>query len=389
MKTPHRRATDRRRGATDRRSWPERRGYDHRTDPPNHPSWNEQVVQFVTRYLFFGLGVVFFNFTVHFTPLWMPLYQVNIVYGVYFVCNTALFLHARRHPYAPSRYRLAMWLDIAMVSISLLNDPYDIPPSALVYIMVVLGNGMRYGMRLFAEALAGCFGSAMIILSLRYLGAIHQFSAGVVFLNLFGAIILVYAYILMSRIEVSRRKLEQSSNIDTLTGLFNRRALFDRAEHLFRRIERNGHPLVVMFADMDKFKHVNDTYGHAIGDRVLQCFARVLRESIRAGDLAARHGGDEFVLLLVDTDLSQAQHVARRVQDKIAAEAGRLGVDCSITIGMGQAPLHGSTLSELLERVDQALYHSKGHHGRAGIMAVGAVAPGTEDLAAGSENSAA
>lgn len=382
MKTPHRRATDRRRGATDRRSWSGRRSYEHRAEPPNHPSWNEQVVQFVTRYLFFGLGLVFFNFTIHFTPLWMPLHQINIVYGVYFVCNTTLFLHARRHPYSPSRYRLAMWLDIAMVSISLLNDPYDIPPSALVYIMVVLGNGMRYGMRLFAEALAGCFGSAMVILSLRYLGAIHQFSAGVVFLNLFGAIILVYAYILMSRIEVSRRKLEQSSNIDTLTGLFNRRALFERAEHLFRRTERSGHPLVVMFADMDKFKDVNDTHGHAMGDRVLQRFAEVLRKSIRAGDLAARHGGDEFVMLLVDTDLSQAEHVARRIQDEIAGEAQRLGVDCSITIGMGEAPLHGTTLSELLERVDAALYHSKGKHGRAGIMAVTPGLAGAADSAA-------
>ncbi|MEJ2687871.1 MAG: GGDEF domain-containing protein [Gammaproteobacteria bacterium] len=211
---------------------------------------------------------------------------------------------------------------------------------------------------------------------------VSEFSAGVVFLNLFGAIILVYAYILMSRIEVSRRKLEQSSNIDTLTGLFNRRALFERAEHLFRRAERSGRPLVVMFADMDKFKHVNDTHGHTMGDRVLQRFAQVLRSSIRSSDLAARHGGDEFVMLLVDTDLTQADQVARRIQDGIAREAQRLGVDCSITIGMGEAPSHGATLSELLEQVDAALYHSKGQHGRAGIMAVTQRVAGTAGSAA-------
>ena len=84
-------------------------------------------------------------------------------------------MHARRHQIYPLRYHLAMWVDIAITAISVLNDPYTIPPSLLVFIMVVLGNGMRYGMRLFAEALLGCFGAAMLVLNPAWLtqGWIH------------------------------------------------------------------------------------------------------------------------------------------------------------------------------------------------------------------------
>ena len=225
------------------------------------PGWKEQSVQFLTRYLFVVLGVLFFNFSGDFTPRWMSLQAINAVFALYLVVNTACLLHARRHPVSPTRYRLAMWVDIALVSFCMLNDPYEIPPSLLVFIMVVLGNGMRYGMRLFGEALTGSFAGAMVVLTLRSAGL----TPGVMFLNLFGGIILVYAYILMSRIESSRRQLEQSSTVDALTGLMNRRALFEAAEGIFRKLNGSGR-LTVMFADLDKFKAVNDTHGHAKGD---------------------------------------------------------------------------------------------------------------------------
>ncbi|HKK14101.1 MAG TPA: GGDEF domain-containing protein [Gammaproteobacteria bacterium] len=370
METRQRRAGDRRRGPTDRRAWRERRSDQPAPDGLRFPGWPEQVVQFLTRYLFVALGLAFFNLTTAGT--WMGPTGITSVFGLYFLVNTVFFVHARRHPVCPGRYRLAMWVDIAMVSVAMLNDPYPIPPSALVYIMVVLGNGMRYGLRLFGEALAGSFGAALAVLAVRHVGFGSPLTDGAVFLALFAGIILLYAYILMSRIEATRRQLEHSSKLDGLTGLMNRRALEDIAQVLFSRLDREDATLVVMFADMDKFKQVNDTHGHAMGDRVLRRLAGILRANVRAGDVAARYGGDEFVLLLSDTDTDRAETVARRLQDKIKADAAELGLQCSITIGIGAAPAHGRSLEQVLEKVDQALYDGKADRTRGGIVRVGA-----------------
>lgn len=139
--------------------------------------------------------------------------------AVYFGVNTLFLVHALGHPVSPTRYRLAMWADVAVISILVLNDPYHIPPSLLVYIMVVLGNGMRYGMRLFGEALIGCFGAAILALALRFIGTTSTLPPGVLFLCLLGGIILVYAYVLLGRIEVSRRSLRQEQEkVSRLSG---------------------------------------------------------------------------------------------------------------------------------------------------------------------------
>jgi diguanylate cyclase (GGDEF)-like protein len=366
--TSHRRTGDSSYVGQERRSRPDRRGQITDTGLIRCPGWPEQMIQFLTRYLFFALGILFFNFTSGIAPAWLSPAQLNSVYGIYFILSSLLFWHASREPVSPVRYRFAMWLDIAIVSVSVLNDPYPIPPSLLVFIMVVLGNGMRYGMRLFREALVGCFSTAMLVLTLRSLGGTTEISPGLLFLNLFGGIILVYAYILMGRIEQSRAQLERRSRIDTLTGLMNRRGLLENADRLFAQLQRGQDRLVVMFADLDKFKLINDTHGHAVGDEVLKRFSGILRGSIRSGDVAARMGGDEFVLILNDTDADQAEGIARRIQTQVAECAERNQLDYSVTIGLGEAPTHGASLSDLLASVDQALYHAKARPGGGGIM---------------------
>jgi diguanylate cyclase (GGDEF)-like protein len=366
--TSHRRTGDNNGAGPERRSRPDRRVQSQLEGQVRCPGWPEQMIQFLTRYLFFALGILFFNFTSGITPAWMTPLQLNSLYAGYLILSSILFWHASRQPVSPTRYRLAMWLDIVIVSVSVLNDPYPIPPSLLVFIMVVLGNGMRYGMRLFREALVGCFAAAMLVLSLRSLAGTTEISPGLLFLNLFGGIILVYAYILMGRIEQSRAQLEQRSRVDTLTGLMNRRGLLENADLMFGQLQCGQGRLVVMFADLDKFKLINDTHGHAVGDEVLKRFSGILRGSIRSSDIAARMGGDEFVLILNDTDADQAECVAQRIQQQVANCAERNQLEYSVTIGLGEAPTHGACLSDLLARVDQALYHAKARQGGGGIM---------------------
>lgn len=359
---PNRRVRDRRRNPAGRHQPPD-------WEQPT-PGWQEQKVQFFTRYLFWCLGLAFFNLVEDIEPAWMTVQQLNAAYALYFIIQTATFVHAARHPHCPTRYRFAMWVDIVILSVSVLNDPYALPPSMLVYVMVVLGNGMRYGMRMFGETVAVSFGALMLVFSLRYMGRIQELSAGLIFLNLFGASILIYSYVLMHRIETSRRQLRERSRLDTLTGLMNRRALGECADYLFGFMKRQGGSLVVMLADLDRFKTVNDSYGHARGDEVLRDFAAILRDSVRGSDIAARFGGDEFVLILPDTTLGEAEVVAGRIRERVRDYAARQKLDFSTTIAMGEAPLHGDTLDKLLRRVDAALYQSKFREDCPGIRMV-------------------
>lgn len=342
------------------------------------PSRREQSIQFATRYLFCLLGLLFFNVAFPETPRVLSHQTINLAFLAYACSNSALFLHALARPAAPLRYRLAMWIDLGMVSMCLAADPNEIPPSAVVYIMVVLGNGMRYGMRVFAEALLVSFFGASVALGLRYVPA-ADLHPGVLFLALFGGIILVYAYILMARVEATRRRLEDGSYRDALTGLLNRRGLQLVAEQLFADAQQNGRQFAVLFADMDNFKQVNDQYGHLEGDRVLRQVSHTLKMSLRESDIAGRYGGDEFIVILPQTTPQEAVGVAHRVQSRIAGWAEDNALRCSLSVGIGEAPTDGNCLETIMRRVDQAMYANKRAGG--GVRLAGAAQPTTPDSA--------
>jgi diguanylate cyclase (GGDEF)-like protein len=322
-------------------------------------SWQEQKLQFGTRYAFWVLGMLYFNFIEGGGPIHLSQLQINLVYLVYLLASAVLLLHGARQHHHHGRYRVAMWLDIGIVSISLLNDPYPIPPTLLAYLMIVLGNGMRYGMPLFREGLIACMVTGGVIIASRVVMHSQVITVGLVYFALFCAIILLYTYKLMGRIERHRMELEKHSRYDMLTGLYNRRALIEVSDVMFQRLQRNQYRMVMLFADLDGFKGVNDRWGHSTGDRVLREFADIVRRSIRSVDIAARFGGDEFVLLLDDTRIPAAERIAARIQSQVRQWSERSGTQISVSFGIGEAPTHGRTLATLLEQVDQAMYRSK------------------------------
>lgn len=346
------------------------------------PSRHEQAVQYLTRYLFAGLGLVFFNYSDQFVPRWLPLPQINLVFGVYLLFNSINFIHAWRRPISTLRYRTALWLDIVMVSICVANDPNDIPPSLLAYIVVVLGNGMRYGMRFFAEAIIGALMGGSVVIALRYIQVSDVLTPGAVFLCLFGVIIVLYAYILMGRVERARHRTEHVSRTDPLTGLLNRRGLAEATSGWLATASWSERRMVVLFADLDNFKTVNDRHGHAEGDRVLVKVADLLLETTRDSDLVARYGGDEFVLLLTDTDLAAAESIAQRVQSVIEAWMRENSLSCGISIGVSEAPPGDLNLDFVLQSVDRLLYAAK--HKRSGSR-IEPVAPGEVESVGGYE----
>ena len=150
---------------------------------------------------------------------------------------------------------------------------------------------------------------------------------------------------------------------DALTGLHNRRYMESHLGKLVELADSRGKPLAVLVLDIDYFKSINDTYGHDCGDDVLREFAIRVRKSIRGIDLACRIGGEEFVVVMPETDMAVAATVAERLRRKIAAEPfpieqGRRNIDVTISIGIASLEAH-DTSAQLLKRADQALYRAK------------------------------
>lgn len=151
---------------------------------------------------------------------------------------------------------------------------------------------------------------------------------------------------------------------DGLTGLHNRRYLDSHLQTLFDRAVTRRRSLSVMITDLDRFKNVNDTYGHDGGDEVLREFARRLRKNVRGIDLACRYGGEEFVVVMPDTDGPVAEKVAERIRAEIAGTPFAIGKDgetLEVTISIGVSTLrHGNdSVENLMKRADVALYEAK------------------------------
>jgi diguanylate cyclase (GGDEF)-like protein len=324
-----------------------------------YPSVPEQATQFLMRYLFATLGLIFFNFGTASAPAWMSIWHFNLLVALYLIINTAHLIHAQYRPRSLPRYRFALWVDVIMVTICVANDPNTIPPSLVAYIVVVLGNGMRYGMPFFAEALCATLIGAGAGLGARYWHEHNAFSEGTLFLSLFGAIIVVYAYILMARIERSRRRTEQRMRTDALTGLLNRHGLSEAVEAWAADKRWSiGKPVVVL-ADLDNFKQVNDTHGHAEGDRVLIEVAAILAHALRTHDLIARYGGDEFVAVLTEVEPREAELIVSRVQSQIETWFRDNSLSCGISIGFASASTDQWDLDQVLQSADRLLYESK------------------------------
>lgn len=155
----------------------------------------------------------------------------------------------------------------------------------------------------------------------------------------------------------------EMSTVDSLTGLFLREYFFRRLEEEYSRARRYTGSFALLMTDLDSFKEVNDRYGHIMGDRYLRAIGSTVRDRLRAADLACRYGGDEFCLLLPETDLAGAEHIAERVRTAVATlvvEAEGLVIRTTMSIGLAAYPNHeAKELRSLLCKADQALYQAK------------------------------
>ncbi len=165
-------------------------------------------------------------------------------------------------------------------------------------------------------------------------------------------------------LETLNRKLETLAITDGLTGLHNHRYFYKKIAEEIHRSNRYNHPLSLIIADIDNLKAVNDTQGHTGGDNLLKAFAETIKSTVRDTDIVARYGGDEFALLLPETDLKAAMEMAERIRSQIHVRPyfqQELPVSANISASFGAAELslHDESLEELVKRADKALYEAK------------------------------
>jgi diguanylate cyclase (GGDEF)-like protein len=240
----------------------------------------------------------------------------------------------------------------ALIVIGAADRMFDIAVRLTVLYLLPVAAAAWFGGRTFGVAIA-------ILAALAQLGIdllSTEFRWTLPLWNL-AADLLVYvgAALLLSALRARLDAADRDARTDALTGLRNARAFRDAAEAELSRSRRYGHPLTLALIDIDDFKRVNDTYGHGVGDEVLRAVARHLRSSVRATDVVARIGGDEFAVLLPETDC-----------DAAAVAMGHLGPETVLgdhRIGFSTGSVSYTTepppLDQVLAEADQAMYQQK------------------------------
>jgi len=176
-------------------------------------------------------------------------------------------------------------------------------------------------------------------------------------------VIVDHLAILLENMRLYRQKAEMAVR-DGLTGLLNHRRLHERLQEELSRSLRYHHPMSLLMIDVDYFKRYNDTYGHQQGDELLRVLAEILQQNVRQSDIVGRYGGEEFAVILPETDKESAVVLAQRLCEVVASTPflgypGGPSVRCTISIGVASYPDDGLTVSDLVAAADTALYRAK------------------------------
>jgi diguanylate cyclase (GGDEF)-like protein len=171
-------------------------------------------------------------------------------------------------------------------------------------------------------------------------------------------VFLILTYII-ARLKTSVDNHKQLARTDHLTGIANRRAFFDLANLELNKARRNHTPISVLYMDIDNFKHINDHFGHHIGDRLLGSVAKTIKNNIRAMDVIARFGGDEFGILLAETGTGPAALVATKLTEKLSALVQHNRWPVTFSMGVVTFEIIPATVDEMIDVADAQMYLAK------------------------------
>ena len=165
-------------------------------------------------------------------------------------------------------------------------------------------------------------------------------------------------------LENMRKQLTIEATTDVLSGLYNRRYFYDISQKYYETAKRYNQELSVLMIDIDKFKNINDIYGHDVGDNIIKASGKILTKISRNSDVVARYGGEEFIVLLAETGIDQTVELAERIRVEIEKNHMKLdnGGIVHITVSIGVSTLNNindKDIEETIKRCDKALYESK------------------------------
>ena len=294
-------------------------------------------------------------------PGWWVLLALN---G--FVWPHAAMLLATRSA-SPRRVELRnLVMDAVFGGVWIAVMQFNVLPSVLLVTMLAIDKVSLGGLRLLARTLAMlvvtcALTSAALGFPVDYASPMSVVLACVPFVVIYPIAINVVTHLLASKVAQQNRLLEELGRTDGLTGLANRRQCFAVADSELARHFRAGKPVALVILDVDRLKEINDRFGHPVGDEVLCGVAATLRECCRAYDTPGRYGGDEFMLVLPETDVTGAAEVARRIRQKLAAHAFRhaAGLKCTVSIGAAEAGRDVVNVETWVRQADAALYRAK------------------------------
>jgi diguanylate cyclase (GGDEF)-like protein len=166
---------------------------------------------------------------------------------------------------------------------------------------------------------------------------------------------------IISRLKTSLDNQKELARTDHLTGIANRRAFFDLANLELGKARRYQTPISILYMDIDNFKHINDHFGHHIGDRLLRSVAMTMKNNIRAIDVIARFGGDEFGILLAETGSESAALVAGKLKEKLVELVQHNGWPITFSMGVVTFEITPASVDEMIDLADAQMYLAKRH----------------------------
>lgn len=258
-----------------------------------------------------------------------------------------------------TRRVLSMFMDIGATTYALYFLGEISTPVYGVYLFNACGNGFRFGTRyLYASSALSIIGFTFVLATSKYWASHLTLGVGLLIV-LF--VIPMYFASLTGQLHAVLGHMRKIATHDNLTGLPNRHSFYEHLQQILRSAENNHTRFAVVFIDLDEFKPINDTLGHAAGDEVLRSVANRLKQCVRHDDVVARIGGDEFVIILSGIETISLLSVIHKIITAIAVPYTTTckAVALTSSVGVATYPGNGRTVDELVAHADAAMYRSK------------------------------